>query len=104
MMQEWLGSKENKVLGLYLMCDMVEHLKEHSQPMWSWGMKAVIGSLHDKEASVRQAAAYCVNMAAPLPAFGEVAPVAFEGLSQLVAKPKGVKKKDLEALNAADNA
>merc|ERR1719456_1537735 len=96
--------KTKKDLGLFLMCDMVEHLREHSQPFWSWGMKAVIGNLHDKDPGNRQASAYCVNLAASLPIFAEVAPTAFQGLIALVSGAKSIKKKDEAANVAMDNA
>merc|ERR1711959_731810 len=62
LMQQWLLTKQHKVLALFLFCDMVEHLQEHSQPFWDWGMQAVLSNLHDKDAGVRQACAYCVNL------------------------------------------
>merc|ERR1712093_737568 len=50
------------------------------------------------------ASAFCVSLAAPLPIFGEVAPVAFDGLTKLVSQVKSGKKKDLPANVALDNA
>merc|ERR1711977_598459 len=87
------------------MCDIVEHLKEQSQPFWS-AMQAVMANLHDADAHVRQACAYCINMAAPLQMFGEMAPLAFDGILKVVAQTdakKKKKKKDLEAANAYEN-
>merc|ERR1712046_84705 len=46
LLQSWLQTKENKLLALWLMCDIVENLKEQSQPFWAVGMQAVMGNLH----------------------------------------------------------
>merc|ERR1719160_2136054 len=33
-MKLWLSTAENKVLALYLACDLLEHLGQKSVPMW----------------------------------------------------------------------
>merc|ERR1712151_1344951 len=69
--QQWLQIKENKVLALYFACDLLEHLKEDSQSLWSIFMPSVMSSLTDEQADQRTAAAYAVNLAAMIPAFSQ---------------------------------
>lgn len=99
----WIQQKKHKVLALYLACDLVQHLKEQSQSLWPIFMPEVFKGLSDEDADVRIAAAYAINLAAPLPIFAEAAPQAFKSLAQIVttAKPK---KRDEKGKLALDNA
>jgi len=102
----WLQSEKNKVLGLYLACDILLHLKEKSVSIWPVFMKQVFDSLArgDKEdPDARTAAAYAIHMAAPFPSFDEAAPEAFRRLAQIVGGPKP-KKRDTKGKLALDNA
>jgi len=99
----WIGTKENRVLALYLSCDLIEHLKQHSQSVWPLVMPQVFNALDDKDPDARNAAAYAINLAAALPAFEQAAPDAFRRLSAIVGKPKP-KKRDEKAKTAYDNA
>ncbi|CAE7672178.1 sal3, partial [Symbiodinium pilosum] len=101
--QQWVATKENKVLGLYLVCDLLDHLKEHSESAWPIFMPKIFESIHDEDADARTAAAYAVNLAAPLAKFAEATPEAFKRLAVVVGKPKP-KKRDEKAKVAMDNA
>jgi len=101
---EWLQSKQNKVLALYLACDVLAHLQEKSESAWPVFMPEVFRSLVlDADPDARTAAAYAINMAAPLQSFNEVAPLAFQKLAQILTGPKP-KKRDKKGKLAWDNA
>jgi hypothetical protein len=102
-MQQWLASKENMVLGLHFACDMLEHLKDRSCPIWPSFMPKLFNSLQDKDADVRIAAAYAINLASAIPAFQEAAPDAFRRIAAIVGG-KAPKKRDEKAVMAMDNA
>jgi len=101
--KQWLSHKQTKVVGLYLACDMIEHLKELSEPAWPTFMPALFEGILDSDPDVRTAAAYAINLAAPLAAFAQAAPDAFRRIAQHVsgAKPK---KRDDKGKVAVDNA
>eukprot|EP00927_Polykrikos_kofoidii_P053848 TRINITY_DN48385_c0_g1_i1.p1 TRINITY_DN48385_c0_g1~~TRINITY_DN48385_c0_g1_i1.p1 ORF type:complete len:1117 (-),score=262.68 TRINITY_DN48385_c0_g1_i1:431-3781(-) len=89
--QQWIGTKENRVLALYLACDLINHLKDKSEQVWPVFMPQVFSSLADPEAhDAATAASYAINLAAPLPSFAQAAPQAFRALAGVVsgAKPK----------------
>lgn len=66
-------------------------------------MPKLFDALGDKDADVRIAAGYAVNLAAAIPAFAEAAPEAFRRLAKVIgAKPP--KKRDEKANMAMDNA
>lgn len=100
----WLSSKQNATLALFLACDLLQHLKEHSQPLWPVIMPAIFGALVDTEADLRIPAAYAVNLAAPIPAFGEAVGEAFSKLGQILSAPAPRKKREDKAKVALDNA
>lgn len=98
----WLTTAENKVLALYLACDLTEHMGERSVAVWPQYMEVVLQNLHDKDPDARQAAAYAVNLAAAIPQFSQAAPSVFNMLAQcLMQKPP--KKRDEQAKAALDN-
>mmetsp|Transcript_76341 Transcript_76341/g.182761 ORF Transcript_76341/g.182761 Transcript_76341/m.182761 type:complete len:1118 (-) Transcript_76341:59-3412(-) len=101
--QQWVATKEHKVLGLYLVCDLLEHLKEHSESAWPIFMPKIFENIFDTDADARTAAAYAVNLAAPLPKFAEASPEVFKALARVLsgAKPK---KREEKARIALDNA
>jgi len=101
----WIGSTENKVLALYLSCDLLANLKEQSEPAWPVFMPEVFRVLGDTDADARTAASYAINLAAPLASFSEAAPEAFRRLAEVVqsAKP-GRMKRDEKSRIAVDNA
>jgi hypothetical protein len=73
-LQQWLASKQNRTLGLFLACDMLKNLKEESKTSWPIFMPVVFQSLTDADHDVRIAAAYAVNLASSIPLFAEAAP------------------------------
>merc|ERR1712048_595692 len=101
--QQWLSNKETKTLGLFLACDLIEHLGEGSCSQWPAFMPAVMESLHDESADVRTPAAFAVSLAAPLQQFSEATAPAYQKLFQLLQRP-APKKKDTTAKVAQDNA
>jgi len=107
---KWLQSKQNKVLGLYLSCDILLHLKERSQSIWPVFMPQVFKSLEmgakgpcEEDADARLAAAYAINVAAPYAAFEEAAAEAYRRLAKIVGSPRP-KKRDSSGRKALDNA
>jgi len=101
--KQWLSHKSTKVVGLYLACDMIEHLKELSEPAWPAFMPTLFEGVLDSDPDVRTAAAYAINLAAPLAKFAEAAPDAFRRIAQHVGGAKA-KKRDDKAKVAMDNA
>jgi len=101
---EWLPVEKNLVLGLWLSCDLLKHLKELSEPVWPIVIPVVFQSLDNKNPDVKSAAAYAINLAAPMPKFAEVAPGAFRGLAQIASAPEPKKKREENARMAIDNA
>jgi hypothetical protein len=102
-MKQWLSMKENVVLALHFACDLLEHLKERSCPIWPVFMPKLFDGLGDKDVDVRIAAAYAVNLAATIPAFAEAAPEAFRRCAAVIGG-KPPKKRDEKANMAMDNA
>jgi hypothetical protein len=102
-LQQWLSSKDNMVLGLHLACDCLENLREKSHVLWPVFMSQVFNGIGDKDADVRTAAAYAINLAATIAQFREAAPDAFRRVAQVVTGPNP-KKKDDSAKIAMDNA
>jgi len=108
-MQVWMTAKDsngkvsNMMLALHLACDLMDHLKEKSCPIWPVFMPSLFASLLDKDADNRIAAAYAINLAATVPAFGEAAPEAFKKLAQILTS-KPPKKREDKANLAMDNA
>jgi hypothetical protein len=102
-LQAYMATKDDLALGLHLCCDMLEHLKEKSCPIWPLFVPKVFDTLGNKDDEVRIAAAYAVNLASHVPQFAEAAPEAFKRIAQIVGG-KQPKKRDEEARNAMDNA
>eukprot|EP00929_Paragymnodinium_shiwhaense_P080785 TRINITY_DN4214_c0_g1_i1.p1 TRINITY_DN4214_c0_g1~~TRINITY_DN4214_c0_g1_i1.p1 ORF type:complete len:1120 (-),score=304.71 TRINITY_DN4214_c0_g1_i1:125-3484(-) len=98
----WLKTTEHKVLGLRVSCLIVQHLKEHSKPVWGTFMPATMQMLADENAEARCAAAYIVNLAAPIPEFSEAAPEAFRRIAAVISQ-SNPKKKEQMAQFAVDN-
>eukprot|EP00440_Ansanella_granifera_P037021 gb/GFBE01040173.1/.p1 GENE.gb/GFBE01040173.1/~~gb/GFBE01040173.1/.p1 ORF type:complete len:1119 (+),score=434.13 gb/GFBE01040173.1/:1-3357(+) len=101
--QLWVQNEQTKVLGLYLACDVIEHLKEASEPAWPAFMPMLFKSASDPNAEARTAAAYAFNLAAPLPKFAEAVPEAFRAMAKIVSGPKPKKKEEKEKITM-DNA
>jgi len=102
---QWVSTKQHKVVGLYLGCDLIQHLKEHSEPLWQAFMPEVFRAIGDTDPDARTAASYAVNLAAPLPRFAEAAPEAFRRLAQVITTAKvGRGKRDEKARMALENA
>merc|ERR1719159_345623 len=102
-MQQWLAVPQNKVLALHLACDLLEHVKDASTPIWPVFMPPLFDALGDKDADARTAAAYAVNLASPIGPFSEAAPEAFRRLAKVVSQP-APKKRDEKAKVATENA
>lgn len=100
--QQWLSTKEHRALALLLACDMLEHLKEGSEPAWPIFMQQALDLLGDKDADVRIPAAYAISLAAPIANFAAAAPEAFKRVAQLVSGP-APKKRDDSGKIAMDN-
>eukprot|EP00928_Gymnodinium_smaydae_P026158 TRINITY_DN20620_c1_g1_i1.p1 TRINITY_DN20620_c1_g1~~TRINITY_DN20620_c1_g1_i1.p1 ORF type:complete len:1148 (+),score=364.28 TRINITY_DN20620_c1_g1_i1:100-3444(+) len=90
----WIGTKENKVLALYLACDLVNHLREQSEPAWPVFMQEVFKTIGDSDMDAATAAIYAVNLAAPLKSFTKAAPEAFRRIAAIITGPKPKKRND----------
>jgi hypothetical protein len=86
----WITTSGNRGLALYLACDLIKHLKNHSESAWPVFMPQVFAALGGKDHDVGCASAYACNLAAKLPSFAQAAPEVFRKLAQIVsgAKPK----------------
>jgi len=98
-----LAMEKTKAMTLHLSCNLIEFLKEASQPAWPAFMPEVFRVLDGKDASAKIPAAYAVGLAAPLASFDEAAPEAYRKLARVVGAP-APKKKDVFARSAVDNA
>lgn len=99
-----LTEEEDLKLGMYIACDLIEHLKQSSVRGWPMFMPKVLNALHHKNPEIRQAAAYAINMAAAIPEFQEVATVAHDKLVEVVSERKKFPKKhDDLSKEAMDN-
>jgi len=104
-LSQWISTQQHKVVGLYLGCDLIQHLKEQSEPMWPALMPEVFRAIGDADPDVRTAASYAVNLAAPLPRFAEAAPESFKRLAQVITTAKvGRGRRNEKARIALDNA
>jgi len=104
-LSQWVSTQQHKVVGLYLGCDLIQHLKEHSEPVWPALMPEVFKAMGDADPDARTAASYAVNLAAPLPRFAEAAPDSFKRLAHVITTAKvGRGKRDEKARIALDNA
>jgi len=101
-LEAWLKNKQTRALALFLGCDLINHLKEASQPLWPTLMPAVFQGLGDLDADIRIPCAYAIGLAAPLPSFAEAAPESFRKLAQLLTGP-APKKRDEQGKVAMDN-
>jgi len=103
-MKEWLSSKQNATLALFLACDLLQHLKEASQKLWPFMFPAIFGALTDADPDIRIPAAYAINLAAPIPAFSAAAGEAAGKLAAILNAPAPKKRREEKAKVALDNA
>jgi len=98
----WI-SAGHQVLALYMTCDLILHLKEHSTSIWPVVMPVVFQSMDGKDLDAATAAVYAVNVASPLASFAEAAPEAFRRLAKIVGGKKP-KKTDHKGKLLYDNS
>merc|ERR1712054_727920 len=65
---------EERKLAVYVICDIVEHLKERAVELWPKLIPTLIECVADKDSKIAQAAAYGLALAAPSPQFAPFAP------------------------------
>jgi F0F1-type ATP synthase delta subunit len=101
----WMSEEKTKTIALFLVCDLLEKMKERSVPLWPTMIPAIFPCLTHAKAEIRIPACYAVNLAAPLNQFAEATPKALEELSKILGAPvpKGRKEK-AKARMALDNA
>jgi len=99
----WLESSVDRVLGLYLARDLVQHLGSQSEPAWPVFMLPMLHALSEPNVEAWMCAAVTIAHAARLQNFNGVAPCAFKGLAQIVGcfKPKKHEEKAKIALDGA---
>lgn len=99
----WVSSTQNRVLALHLACDLIKHLQAQSESAWPVFMPEVLNALGGEDPEAQMAAAYAVNIAAPLASFVEAAPEAFRQLAQLLGRSQP-RRRDSPAKLARDHA
>jgi hypothetical protein len=99
-LQRFLQSGKFKSLGLFMACDLLEHLGSESVSTWPLFMEALLAAVSDEDAQLRQAACYGVNVAARVPEFAQFALIATQRLVAVVKSGPKLKKFAL----ATDNA
>merc|ERR1719329_1634999 len=87
----WLSEETTTTIALFLVCDILEKMKDKSVPMWPTMMPAVFNCLTHAKAEIRIPACYAVNLAVPLPQFADATPKALQQLSQILSA--GIQKK-----------
>jgi len=103
-MKVWLNDAKNCTLALFLACDLLQHLKEKSAPLWPIMFPAIFAALTNQDAEIRIPAAYAINLASPIPAFAEAAPEAIAKLTAILSAPAPKKRREEKAKVAMDNA
>jgi hypothetical protein len=103
-MKLWLTNPVTSTLALFLACDLLQHLKANSKPMWGDIMPKIFASLTDPNADLRIPASYALNLAALIPDFAEAAGEAANRLASILGQPAPKKRKDEKAKVAMDNA
>jgi len=103
-MAEWLegGHKARMNIALHLACEVVEKLKVASVPLWQTFMPHVFRCVNCKDPDLMCVAAYCINVASPIPQFVELAKNAFLSLAE-ICKGKPPKKRQHKMKLAFDN-
>jgi len=91
LLQEWLKPQDGirRVLGLHLAVDLCEHLNENCVQLWPVFMEQVLQAVLSKDADQRNAAAYAINLAARVPAFGPQYAQSVRRRGDLAAEIKG---------------
>lgn len=105
MLQEWLGPQGGigRPVGLHMASEMCEHLGENSASVWPVFMEQVLNALSEKDADMRNTAAFTVMLAAQVPAFGsQYGAVAYVKVGESLTNFKA-KKTDEDAQRATDN-
>lgn len=102
----WMSEEKTITIALFLVCDLLEKMKERSVPLWPTMIPAVFPCLTHAKAEIRIPACYAVNLAAPLSQFAEATPQALKELSQILSAPvqKKGRKEKAKARMALDNA
>eukprot|EP00405_Crypthecodinium_cohnii_P024155 CAMPEP_0206488576 /NCGR_PEP_ID=MMETSP0324_2-20121206/42530_1 /ASSEMBLY_ACC=CAM_ASM_000836 /TAXON_ID=2866 /ORGANISM="Crypthecodinium cohnii, Strain Seligo" /LENGTH=1115 /DNA_ID=CAMNT_0053967697 /DNA_START=95 /DNA_END=3442 /DNA_ORIENTATION=- len=97
---------EDRRLALFVICDILEHLKEKAVPAWPHFMEQLLQDVAHQSTALRQPACYAVSLAAQVKAFAQFAPSAATTLSQVISQTRqaGKKKSQREAQACADNA
>jgi hypothetical protein len=97
---------EDKKLAIYVVDDMLEHLKERCVDTWNVLLPPVIEAVGSPNHALAQAAAYGLALAAKLPAFAPMGELAAAKLRQVLpVLLKGSKKKNkAKSLAVRDNA
>jgi len=105
-LQLWLSDEKTTTIALFLVCDLLEKMKDRSVRLWPVMMPAVFNCLTHAKAEIRIPACYAVNLAAPLPQFAEATPKALQELSKILNAqvPKKGRKEKAKAKMALDNA
>jgi hypothetical protein len=96
---------EEKKLAVYIICDIVEHLKERAVELWPKLVPTLIECVGDPDFKIAQASAYGLALAAVTPQFAPFAQQATARLQALLpALEKKGKKDKVRSLAVRDNA
>jgi hypothetical protein len=96
---------EEKKLAVYVICDIIEHLKERAGELWPKLVPTLIECVGDKDNKISQASAYGLALAAPQAQFAPFAAQATARLQALLPTMEKKGKKDkVRSLAVRDNA
>jgi hypothetical protein len=96
---------EEKKLAVYVICDIIDHLKDRAVNLWPKLVPTLIQCVADPDPKIAQAAAFGLALAAPNPQFAAFAPQATAQLQALLpTMEKKGKKHKVRSLGVRDNA
>jgi len=100
------GNSEDHKLGLFVVCDLLEHLGSRVTAHWESFLPTALQDLANPDDEIRQPACYAVIWAAKEPAFASMASDVASKLAELVVKTRALpkKKSSQPAQSCADNA
>eukprot|EP00921_Rhytidocystis_pertsovi_P008573 GHVQ01014006.1.p1 GENE.GHVQ01014006.1~~GHVQ01014006.1.p1 ORF type:complete len:1142 (-),score=179.18 GHVQ01014006.1:1226-4651(-) len=87
-------SSDDRAVGFYVCCDMLEHLKDKSLALWPHFIRELVEGCNDESLSVRRACAFGVCKASLVPQFEELAMAASVMLLSAYKRPESKSSKD----------
>lgn len=103
---QMFSTTDDTRLGLFVVCDMLEHLQTRITTFWPQFMPQLLQGIMHPSAELRQPACYGASLAAKDPAFAPAAAETMGKLAEVVAstRQRAKKKSEKPAQACADNA